>query len=103
MPDKQWTCPSDSTCGLNGSCVGSSKSAFLPVEHGTPLPAAWTVEDNNGACFVCEGSKRQRAGVRLFRAGVGRRAAANLMTKDEARRIAANIAKLPTLLVRPQY
>jgi hypothetical protein len=33
----------------------------------------------------------------------GRQAAANLMTKDEARRIAANIAKLPTFARRPQY
>jgi hypothetical protein len=37
-----------------------------------------------------------------FESESGRRAAANLMTKDEARKIAAGIAKLPVLLKRQQ-
>jgi hypothetical protein len=56
------------------------------------------VPPRRDACFIV----KDRAGMALayvyFEVEPGRRAAAKLLTRDEARRIAANVAKLPDLL-----
>jgi hypothetical protein len=65
-----------------------------------PLP--WTFEDNNSACFIVKDANGLAVAYVYYEEEKGRRAAANLMTKDEARRMAAKIVKLPELLKRPQ-
>jgi hypothetical protein len=67
------------------------------------FPAPWTIEDRNDACFVVKDHHGRALAYVYFESEPGRRAAADLLTRDEARRIAANIAKLPELAKRPQY
>jgi hypothetical protein len=61
------------------------------------FPPPWSIEDN-GACFIVRDANGQSLAYVYCEDEPGRRTAAGLLTRDEARRIAANIAKLPDLL-----
>jgi hypothetical protein len=65
------------------------------------FPRPWTVEDTGtGSAFVMKDSGGQKLGYFYFEEEPGRRTAAKMLTKDEARWIAANFAKPPELLRR---
>ena len=59
------------------------------------FPPPWTIDEMNNACFIVRDT-----GYFYYEQEPGRRTAANLLTRDEARRMAANFAKLPELLSR---
>jgi len=53
-----------------------------------------------GACCVVRDHDDQQLAYVYFEDEPGRRSAVKLLTKDEARRIASNVAKLPDLVSR---
>ena len=64
------------------------------------FPPPWTIEEMNNACFIVRDKNGQQLGYFYFEVKPGRRTAANLLTRDEARRLAVNFARLPELLTR---
>jgi hypothetical protein len=67
------------------------------------FPPPWSSEEHS-AYFVVRDSRRQALAYVYYEKGSGGRSGrqtAALLTKDEARRIAATVAKLPELLRKP--
>jgi hypothetical protein len=61
------------------------------------FPPPWIAEETD-ACFIIRDHSGYALAYVYFEDEPGRRSSAHLLTRDEARRIAANIAKLPELL-----
>jgi hypothetical protein len=57
------------------------------------FPPPWTVEDI-GAAYVVQDSTGQKLACVYYEEEPGRRSAAKLLSKDEARQSATNVAKL---------
>jgi hypothetical protein len=73
----------------------ADEPAIMPARR---FPPPWTVEEQD-ACFVVVDHSGQKLAYIYFEEEAGRRSPAKLLTKDEARRIAVNMAKLPQLLL----
>jgi hypothetical protein len=74
-------------------CRSIDRRAAIPERR---FPPPWTVEEQK-ACFVVRDHNGQQLTYVNFEDEPGRRSAAKLLSRDEARRIAANFAKLPAL------
>ena len=57
---------------------------IAPCRPRAAFPPPWTIEENNGACFIVRDNTGQAFGNFYFEDEPGRRSAAKLLTRDEA-------------------
>ena len=77
---------------IRAQLIGNGNSAQWPES-----PAPWTAEVTPN-CFIARDANGQALSYVHYESELGRRSAAKLLSKDEARRIATNFARLPELL-----
>jgi hypothetical protein len=85
------------------SGLGKADSDHAPIRPDrfpTASPPPWMVEET-APCFIVRDANKQALAFVYCEDETGRRTTAKLLTRDEARRIAANIAKLPELPRKP--
>ena len=100
-----WTAHHGCPAGGGSMAVWRDRRADLGLAlMSRRFPPPWSVEETD-ACFIVRDASGQALAYVYFEEEPGRRAAAKLLTRDEARRIPANVAKLPGLfapwLIRP--
>jgi hypothetical protein len=68
-------------------------SPLLSVTAPRCFQSPWDIEEYDQRCFIVRDNNRMALAYVYFEKKAGRRTAAGLLIRDEARRIAANIAK----------
>ena len=77
--------------------VRSCPGVLSGICQSAVCPPPWSVEDD-GTRFVVKDQSDQALAYVYYKSAAGNRVAAELLTRDKARRIAANIARLAELL-----
>jgi hypothetical protein len=93
LSSQVWVAP----LALRGLQSRVSDSAMIDKPEPRRFPPPWIAEETD-ACFIVRDASRQALAYVYFEEEPGRRSAAKLLTRDEARAFAANIAELPEML-----